>query len=96
MKIFTLTKPYLKNNTRKLLIVPHLYSDSSIQCSRSNTTAVLNVPDGSVQCSRSDTTSQKEANGCSTLTWIIAQKDSDNKLMACAKVCKLAPLHNPK
>jgi hypothetical protein len=96
MKIFTLTTPYLKNNTRKLLIVPHLYSDSSIQCSRSNTTAVLNVPhlysNGSIQCSRSDTTSQKEANGCST----IAQKDSDNKLMACAKVCKLAPLHSPK
>jgi hypothetical protein len=30
MKNFTLTTPYLKNNTRKLLIVPHLYSDSSI------------------------------------------------------------------
>jgi hypothetical protein len=37
MKIFTLTIPYLKNNTRKLLIVPHLYSNSSIQCSRRNT-----------------------------------------------------------
>jgi hypothetical protein len=40
-----LTTPYLKNNTRKLLIVPHLYSDSSIQCSRSNTTTVLNPND---------------------------------------------------
>jgi hypothetical protein len=45
MKIFTLTTPYLKNNSRKLLIVPHLYSDSSIQCSRSNTTAILNPND---------------------------------------------------